>query len=480
MARQAPRSGKPPVSPARKALLAAARTLACALACACLGACGLAEQRPPQAAGKPMRREPHAPRAVARAGQRGRRRGGGFDASGRPVHELRVAVQPPARVCSVRRGGGTQAARGDVAVICVAGTERVLATLAGSGAEGSDLRGEPLLASNGDVYESASTGGAHALGAIVQVTPAGRVSDLYSFVGGPRDGAGPDQSLVQGPDGDLYGVTAAGGPGIGRGSVFELTLGGTERVLHLFSGSPGDGADPSSPLLLASDGDFYGTTSAGGAHQAGTLYRITAAGSYSTLYSFPAATRGGPLSIPRAALIQARGGKLVGTCLAGGRSNEGGVFSFDPRTGTESDLASLGGVAQQPLYGVIQARDGDFYGIENFDRSNVVFRVTPGGTASVVHDFHTGAYAALVQAVGRLVQGSDGDLYGVATSGGPGDGGGVFRVDPVTGKLSTVHDFDPAAGAPDSAPIQGLALGSNGWLYGVFDSPAPGGLFAID
>ena len=169
----------------------------------------------------------------------------------------------------------------------------------------------------------------------------------------------------------------------------------------------------------------------------------------------------------------------MGTCLAGGRWNLGAVFAFDARTDTETELASLGAVAPQPLYGVIQARDGDYYGIEDFGRSNVVFEVTPSAGARVLHDFLADTPGALVQALGPLVQGSDGDLYGVALGGGTGGGGAVFRIDPANGALTIVHAFSDASGSRDAYPIDGLGLGRNGWLYGAFSYPRYG-LFVID
>ena len=388
-------------------------------------------------------------------------------------YQVSVATQPPDQYCTVAQGSGTaQASVSNVAVTCAAGTASVLAALPGSGYSTS---GVPLLASNGDLYESTNNG----FGSIVQITPAGKLSVLYSFAGGTADGTDPG-TLVQGPNGNLYGVTSVGGP-TNTGSIFELTLGGAETVLHFFTTGGSNALNPSSPLLLASDGNFYGVTSAGGTSGDGTLYRISPAGAYTVLYSFPI-YNGSALSIPEGPLIQASNGELVGTCYDGGTGGAGGVFTFDLKTDTETDLAMGVGTFSSPQNGVVQASDGNFYGVTTYSGSNVLFEVTPTGTASVVYNFNSGGSGAFTFTVGagQLALGSDGDLYGAAGSGGSGNAGGVYRLDPTTGTLTSVYAFSGASGTTAEGAINGLSVGSNGWLYGTFNGPLPGGLFAID
>ncbi len=498
--------------PARKILLVAA----CAAACASLSACGGGGEvapdgnAPPPDASTPGRNQPPPPtRYFSIGGTVGSAftgklvlqdqyalngsthtdtvtlsSQGAFQVSSQvpqgDSYAVSVATQPPDQYCTVAQGSGTaQASVSNVAVTCAAGTESVLAALGGAGA---NLNGVPLLASNGDLYVGAASGGANTLGAIVQITPAGKVSDLYSFGSGQPDGSNPYAVLTQGPNGDLYGVTASGGygGGAGDGTAFELTLGGSEKVLHFFSGGTTDGINPTSPLLLASDGNFYGVTISGGTYGGGTLYRISPTGVYTLLYSFAAATAGGPLASPQGALIQASNGELVGTCLQGGAGDYGGVFTFDPKTDIRTDLAQAGNAFPGPQYGVIQASDGNFYGLASNQGASELFQVTPTGTASVVYSFNSNASGALSSAVGPLVQASDGDLYGVASLGGTSGGGAVFRFDPATGTLTTVDAFSSATGSVDFELSNGLGLGSNGWLYGTFNLPTPGGLFAID
>jgi uncharacterized repeat protein (TIGR03803 family) len=104
------------------------------------------------------------------------------------------------------------------------------------------------------------------------ITPSGVETVLYSFAGG-SDGANPEAGLTQGSDGNLYGATYLGGTA-NFGTVFRLTLNGTETLLHTFGGGSGDGANPSANLVLGSDCNLYGSTYAGGAHGDGTFFEV--------------------------------------------------------------------------------------------------------------------------------------------------------------------------------------------------------------
>src|SRR5215468_1748966 len=97
------------------------------------------------------------------------------------------------------------------------------------------------------------------------------------------NGANPDARLVQAADGNFYGTTESGGAH-DRGTVFKITSKGKLTTLHSFDGS--DGSAPSAGLVQATDGNFYGTTAAGGINDNGTVFKITAGGKLTTLHSF--------------------------------------------------------------------------------------------------------------------------------------------------------------------------------------------------
>src|SRR5439155_16167590 len=105
---------------------------------------------------------------------------------------------------------------------------------------------------------------------------------VRSFVRAPKGGS-PQASLIQARDGSFYGTTADGGTK-GYGTVFKVNAAGTLTTLHSFTGS--DGSNPQAGLIQASDGSFYGTTDSGGASGVGTMYKIESAGTRTTVDSF--------------------------------------------------------------------------------------------------------------------------------------------------------------------------------------------------
>src|SRR5206468_17707 len=115
--------------------------------------------------------------------------------------------------------------------------------------------------------------------------------------------------------GSFYGTTYSGGSN-GVGTVFKMNAAGTVTTLHSFIGS--DGTYPQAGLIQASDGNFYGTTS-----YAGTVFKMNAAGTVTTLHSF---TGGSDGATPQAGLIQASDGSFYGTTSFGGGANAGLVF----------------------------------------------------------------------------------------------------------------------------------------------------------
>ena len=94
------------------------------------------------------------------------------------------------------------------------------------------------------------------------------LTTLHSFNGG--DGRSPEATLVQGSDGNFYGTTPLGGAHA-KGTVFKIDSTGSLTTLHSFSGFPADGAVPVAGLVQGTDGNFYGTTTSGGAFYQGTM-----------------------------------------------------------------------------------------------------------------------------------------------------------------------------------------------------------------
>lgn len=277
--------------------------------------------------------------------------------------------------------------------------------------------------------------GVFGCGTIFKLTPSGHFTLLYSFCGGygcgssPPDGADPRGRLALGPDGNLYGTTQQGGEyngGYNSGTIFRISLsGGGYQIVHTFSGvsGTGDGANPAAGLTLASDGNFYGTTQAGGTSDNGTVFKMDLAGTVTILYSFASDDPNG--TSPLGALIQASDGNLYGTCYTGGTDAGGTVF----RISTSGHLTKIydfttASVGTHPTSGVIQASDGNLYGVTPGGGEGLgsIYQLTLGGVATLMASFggSTGNFPD-----GALVQGSDGNLYVTTSAGGGTNSNGV-------------------------------------------------------
>lgn len=225
---------------------------------------------------------------------------------------------------------------GTVFAITTSGKETVLHSFAGE-PDGADPKAS-LTNVNGTLYGTTYSGGANCspsggCGTVFTITKSGRETVLYSFKGGSGDGEHPTQSALVDVNGTLYGTSKRGGAD-NRGTVFSITRSGKETVLHSFGG-PEDGVYPYGGLIDV-NGTLYGETSNGGSvscgvryrnvHGCGTVFKITTSGKETVLHSFGAPKDG---KYPYAGLIFVNG-RLYGTTTAGGRRNAGTVFSLLP------------------------------------------------------------------------------------------------------------------------------------------------------
>jgi len=175
----------------------------------------------------------------------------------------------------------------------------------------------------------------------------------------------PYAALVQGTDGDFYGTTQGGGVNINYGTVFKITPSGILTTLYSFCSQVlcPDGDQPTG-ALVQTNGDFYGTTSYGGAHgsYAGTVFKITPNGILTTLYSFCHIVGCADGRQPYAGLIQGTDGDFYGTTSVGGANSEGTVFEITP-TGMLTTLHSFDGTdGGDPVAALVQDTNGMFYG----------------------------------------------------------------------------------------------------------------------
>jgi len=180
-----------------------------------------------------------------------------------------------------------------------------------------------IQAFDGNLLVTSLEGGTNNNGTIVELSKAGKVLSTYKFPGGV--GGSLPMALVAGSDGNYYGVTNSGGQttGFGYGTVFRYTPQGTVTILYALNspGTTGDGTYPFG-IVQASDGFLYGTTTAGGANNLGSLFRISTSGAYTSLYSANAAI-GDPYGAP----MQDTNGLIYMAAIYDGPTNNGTYHS---------------------------------------------------------------------------------------------------------------------------------------------------------
>jgi len=288
-------------------------------------------------------------------------------------------------------------------------------------------------------------------------------------------------AVVQGLDGNLYGTTSQGGDvacslAYGCGTVFKITPSGTLTSLYSFcvQAQCPDGYFPS-PLVLATDGNFYGTTGGGGEANHGTVFRITPSGTLTTLYSFKRIDGTNPNG-----LMQGIDGSFYGTTRSGGAHQQGTVFRITP-AGKLTSLYSFCAKPKcadgaSPISGLIQsAADGSFYGTTYYggaglcqryempDGCGTIFKITPAGVLTRVYSFEDTSDDGIYPAAG-LVQAVDGTFYGTTTD--LDYGGTVFKMTP-GGAVTTLYQFCGQGSCNDGDLPNGLVLGTDGSLYGT-------------
>jgi uncharacterized repeat protein (TIGR03803 family) len=196
---------------------------------------------------------------------------------------------------------------------------------------------------------------------VFRLSSGGSYSNLYSFGSKIPDGILPG-SLVQGSDGNFYGVASEGGAFTNPGALFRITPGGSESLFYSFGSQPGDGVEPTS-LVIGSDGNFYGTTLDGGTNDLGTLFRISLSGSETILYSFGSQTNDGVN--PLGSLIQDSDGNFFGTTEYGGAGANGTIFEL---TGaliySTNQITQIRLVGTDVVLGILSA-PGDTYQLQS-------------------------------------------------------------------------------------------------------------------
>ncbi|MBV8344721.1 MAG: hypothetical protein JO190_06980 [Candidatus Eremiobacteraeota bacterium] len=352
-----------------------------------------------------------------------------------------------------------------------------------------------LLDIAGDFYGTTQGAGSGGTGTVFKLSPSIRgysETIVYAFRGGGMDGSGPLGSLIADKSGALYGLTFGGGPAY-NGTAFKLTPSGgaySESVIYFFRGGT-DGSNPNGALTNDAAGNLYGTTTAGGANGAGTVFRLTPAGSgYSeeVLYSFKGGTDG---TTPRAGLLAVGSNLLYGTTLNGGGTScnfsgttgcgtifrlklKGGhyVESIAYRFQGGSDGANpYGDLIADPtgaIYGTT-GRGGNTGSACGSSGCGTVFKLTPAGrrfSESIIYRFKGGSDG--LGPVAGLIRGSNGAFYGTTLLGGTTNAGTVFVLTPAksdTYMEKVLYTFGSSGATDGAGPSGDLIFGSGGDLY---------------
>lgn len=344
----------------------------------------------------------------------------------------------------------------------------------GAAPDGNDP-GASLIDVGGTLYGTTAYGGSYdycgasgytGCGTLFSLTTGGTEKVLHSF-GKGTDGFKPEAPLIK-VGGTLYGTTASGGA-YGGGTVFGITTSGGEKVLHSF-GYGADGKDPVAGLLDVR-GILYGTTYSGGVLGGGTVFRLTPGGVEKVLHSFGGEyARHLRAANPAAGLIDV-GGTLYGTTKLGGgkQGGIGTVFSIKPSGREYKLLHSFNHIGEGylPLASLIDA-NGTLYGTDAAGGApcygsaycGTVFSITTSGTFQVLHSFGDGNYGRTPLA--SVIE-ANGTLYGTTAFYGAGGAGAVFSLT-TGGEFAVLHSF--TGGSDGSSPFAAL-IDVNGTLYGT-------------
>lgn len=332
-----------------------------------------------------------------------------------------------------------------------------------SAADGASPYGELIKGTDGNFYGMTGAGGPNSYGTIFSLTPAGVYTVLRSF-SYASDGSNPKGHLVKAKDGNFYGITYGGGAN-GYGTIFKITTGGVFTVLRSLNKAT-DGANSYGSLSEGKDGNLYGVTNSGGIYGYGTIFKISTAGAFTVIRHLNASTDG---SYSQCDLVQATDAYFYGTCYSGGTYGNGTIFKIAPN-GTfaviKHFISNTDGAL--PYGGLVQNSDGNLYGMNRSGGANnagTIYKITTNGAYTVIHAMADATEGSA--ACGSLVKAADGNLYGMASSGGAFGGGTAFKIT-TGGALTVLANFNgPAQG---NIPLETLVKGKDSAYYGTNSS----------
>jgi uncharacterized repeat protein (TIGR03803 family) len=318
---------------------------------------------------------------------------------------------------------------------------------------------------DGYMYGIGETCGANDGGAVYKISTTGAESVVFNF---PSGWSSCFSGLTRGNDGNFYGTCFT--TPTGNGSIFQLTPAGAFTDKYDFTGVNGD-TEPVFGPMQASDGNFYGTT---GYYpfSCGNIYKLTSAGVYTNLHTFTGSDCG-----PASSLFQASDGNLYGTLYSCAlTSSEGCVYKITTAGVFKEIYGFSTSAGFNPCSGVIQGKNGKLYGATNQGAANSsgsIYSLTTAGVYTDLHDFDSTTDGACSYNIGRttvnLLQVTDGSFYGVNSAGGS-YGGSIYKL--TSANVFTAFLF-PSTDADGNSPVSTLIQNTNGLVYGTTSAGGP-------
>jgi uncharacterized repeat protein (TIGR03803 family) len=346
---------------------------------------------------------------------------------------------------------------------------------------GVNPQGTLCPASNGKFYGTTWLGGLRNMGLIFEYDP---VTDKYKKIvdfAGTENGSNPVGSLIKATNGKLYGMTSSGGIN-NMGVLFEFD----PTSYSLFKKYDFDGANhgsyPLGSLLEASNAKLYAMTWRGGVNDKGVVFEFDlTTGSCEKKIDFDGVAMG---SRPQGSFIQAANGKLYGTTFEGGMNDAGVFFEYEYSLNSYKKLQDFNWTktGANPMEGLIQSGNGRIYGTTIFGGiyDNGAFFEYDIAADTLVKKFDFDGTSTGRVPYGRLIQSTDGAIWGMTVGGGENGAGVIYTYDLSGSIFDKKYDLTWTSG---NSPHGGLVQSDNGRLYGMTYSGGDSGtgtLFDFD
>jgi len=322
----------------------------------------------------------------------------------------------------------------------------------------------------GNLYGTTNYGGdlncnaPYGCGVVYEVSTVSTETVLHSFSG--LDGGLPVAPVVRDKAGNLYGTTAYGGhTNYGYGAVFKIDTAGNETVLYSFTGSS-DGCEPEQGLVVGKSGTVFGTTYQCGSSGYGTIFRVGSAGNFTLLHTFAGGSSDGKRP-SFGHLTMDKSGNLYGLAYWGGANNSGVLYKLS-KSGTFTVLHSFAGGTSDgcnPYGSVVQDNAGNLYGTTVYCGSKnygTLWKVNKKGKETILHNFSWDLSDGCLPCAG-VTRDSKGNLYGVTYGCGANTYGALYKLS-MKGRLTLLHSFDLSDGVN---PYGEVLRTANGTLFGT-------------